>query len=66
MNGFRSHRVGDYRVILRICKDCRERGFDGWISCMDCNTMDDETIKLFIADKRPKIYDRLDRLVKQL
>lgn len=51
-------RSGDRRLFYQYCRDCRLRGVEDKIGCVDCAETDDETIKLFDFDHRDTAYDK--------
>jgi mRNA-degrading endonuclease RelE of RelBE toxin-antitoxin system len=54
-------RIGRTRLFYQYCRDCRLRGVDDKVGCLDCNDTADETIKLFDFDDRDKGYRKMRR-----
>lgn len=54
--GKRVCRIGKIRIIFAICEECRKEGHITLNGCVDCNEMQDKTIKLFDIDNRGNVY----------
>ncbi len=46
----------NFLIIFLYCRSCRKRGNDGFVSCSDCSTRTDETIKLVSLGPHDKAY----------
>lgn len=55
--GKRKIRIGQYRMVFKICIECRENGYDTEENCIDCTKRDDNSLVFFLIDKRKKIYN---------
>ena len=67
LRGFRSYKMekkGNYRLIFIVCEECRQIGYNRELKCVDCEKLEDKTVKLILYDYRDKIYDKLERMLK--
>jgi mRNA-degrading endonuclease RelE of RelBE toxin-antitoxin system len=55
--GWRKARVGDYRIILGVCAECRQIRNPNLPLCADCDQMTDNTVKLIEVGHRNDVYD---------
>ena len=54
--GLRSFRVGDYRVIVFIVEEVRQRGMDNKASYLDCTGLPEKGLKLMFVGPRKNVY----------
>lgn len=54
--GKHKRRVGDYRIVLAICGECRKLGHTRVNRCTFCEEVGDNTLVLFDVGHRSSIY----------
>jgi len=55
--GKRSVRIGDFRIIIAICAECRQLHEDRFNNCCDCNRYGTNNVMIFLCGHRNHIYD---------
>jgi mRNA-degrading endonuclease RelE of RelBE toxin-antitoxin system len=50
-------RVGDYRMLYAYCEDCKQKRYERFNQCFDCDTKNDSPIVFFDVLHRSKAYD---------
>ncbi|WXG43065.1 MAG: type II toxin-antitoxin system RelE/ParE family toxin [Promethearchaeati archaeon SRVP18_Atabeyarchaeia-1] len=55
--GWRKARVGEYRIILGVCEECRQIRNPNLQRCIDCDQMTDNLVKLIEVGHRNDVYD---------
>lgn len=59
LKGKRKMRVGDYRLIYAVCKDCRAKEYEKINNCHKCESKKEDSIVYFDVIHRPHGYDEL-------
>ena len=45
-----------HRLIYAVCKECREKNYKSFNSCLDCGSKDDSTVVFFDVIRRSEGY----------